>query len=1160
MVDNLLSDRGNEIPVSEAPDFRDLASNQYESVSDRLALAAQRTFQFTDDASFDATTWLKTQPAYAPYSGALIKADPKSEEELKSVYANIIYEQNRAEEYHNASGLNKVMAMVVDPTNAIPQIKLLKALKGGKGLIAGSAESAATAIGIEAANSTLDAVGAPDFSAQEAIIQATVVGAGTFAFSLALGGAGHLYADAVQGAYRNNRDRFIEIMAMERMQELAMEGPTIARANRVNGGLTDEDLIGKITLSSREVSATQNVIDEMEGVSDLSPDDAFKLDNLQKARAESSRTFEELMTEKANRLADEATVDGVVDAYSLVGNFNPIPTPFAKILRLTADQLKVKTDAGLNMLKKATHELASSQANITVGQAAGLPLRGSVHTNATTDRRTWADVRNTAMDAFAEDKGKSTARLMGLSTTDLKARATGGQTFKNYYNEAFRKRIFGEAASTPAEKRTMDAIEDFYSGWAEKRTSVGQIGQSKRLTSEINVVELRLVKLDSKLKRFQREATDPNISKRNLKTKNKAIKHYEKRIAEQNEDLARYKSALETYESNPIAPSGVREPFANRLFDTAAVERNLDRFKSIISRHFRDNGSFKQYDPKTKTMTRKDLTGMSEEEIDDAVQRVIDSILNDSNVMVEGADFLDNVTSLSRQLDLGNKDLWEFIHHDADYLMQKYVETSAPNFRFAELNNSKTPKQVWEEIEDQLVDDGHSKASIDMMRLNYGVLEERVMRGTQLRDPSRWDNRSANFLKQFTTLNYLTKSGMSSMPEFSRIISEHSLGEVFKGLGRMFIDPEFRKAMGQAKTEFGDASELAMGSFHQVYSDGMSRQVNPDDVWGKINQSNHILNMLGPISEFFKTFDAAMRQHTLVDYMEKTLQGRATEFESAYLNRYNISVKDMRNIMENAPIQKNGSFTLSNIDQWEISGVPQQSIQKFRSAVQAGISNTIVAATPADKPIFVDGVMFVKKSTLKNIPWARAMKEDSKYKGYVRMESGVGTLPFQFQSVVMAGMNKTLGAYTSGMVRNRYAGAFSGMALGYLTLWSKTPDYIWDEMTESDRFARAFDYASLAPLYSTMVYDSISAAQLTNSQAPFGGLITPKFTEDKNILDAGAMLGGPAASTAIDAVRAISDVLVGDFSEGASGIRDMVPLVDTLLVKTITDQFTPMLE
>ena len=115
-------------------------------------------------------------------------------------------------------------------------------------------------------------------------------------------------------------------------------------------------------------------------------------------------------------------------------------------------------------------------------------------------------------------------------------------------------------------------------------------------------------------------------------------------------------------------------------------------------------------------------------------------------------------------------------------------------------------------------------------------------------------------------------------------------------------------------------------------------------------------------------------------------------------------------------------------------------------------------------------------------------------------------------------------------------------------------------MTESDRFARAFDYASIAPLYSTMVYDSISAAQLTNSQAPFGGLITPKFTEDKNILDAGAMLGGPAASTAIDAVRAISDVLVGDFSEGASGIRDMVPLVDTLLVKTITDQFTPMLE
>ena len=93
------------------------------------------------------------------------------------------------------------------------------------------------------------------------------------------------------------------------------------------------------------------------------------------------------------------------------------------------------------------------------------------------------------------------------------------------------------------------------------------------------------------------------------------------------------------------------------------------------------------------------------------------------------------------------------------------------------------------------------------------------------------------------------------------------------------------------------------------------------------------------------------------------------------------------------------------------------------------------------------------------------------------MESGLGTLPFQFQSVTMAGMNKTLGAYTSGMVRNRYTGIMAGMLLGYVSLWAKTPDFIWDEMDEKSKFARAFDYASIAPLYSTMIYDSMAMSQ-----------------------------------------------------------------------------------
>lgn len=88
---------------------------------------------------------------------------------------------------------------------------------------------------------------------------------------------------------------------------------------------------------------------------------------------------------------------------------------------------------------------------------------------------------------------------MGQSAADLKARVTGGTpTFKQYYNEAYRKRIFGEAASTPAEKRAMDAIGDFYDHWETVRKGVGQIGRAKKLATEIGVVEIRLTKLQAR--------------------------------------------------------------------------------------------------------------------------------------------------------------------------------------------------------------------------------------------------------------------------------------------------------------------------------------------------------------------------------------------------------------------------------------------------------------------------------------------------------------------------------------------------------------------------------------------------------------------------------------------------------------------------------------
>ena len=933
---------------------------------------------------------------------------------------------------------------------------------------------------------------------------------------------------------------------MENLQNNAATLSARNKSKREFGGMGEEDLYANITFEGRKIEGIQQTLDEMSATGEV---DDFKFENMLKARDKAEARFAALVSEKQNRLVDAATVDGVFDPYKLVNNLNPIPSPYRALLSYVPEEFGVKVSKGMDMLKKLTYETASDMASVTVGQMAGVPNRGSVWTNSIVERRRVASLTAKAKDAYSEELGVSNARLMGQSTADLKARVTGSTpTFKQFYNEANRKRVFQEEPSSPAEAKAMQAITDFYDEISRQRLSVGQIGRLAQAEKEINVLKIGIKELEAKLK-LQR-------NRRAGRRNEEAIVAYTKRLDDKKSDLSKYEAAKKVYEEAPQRAAGPQEPYMNRVFDIPAMKNNPVGFKAIVAAKFRQDGSVLQFNPETKTMTRKDLTGMTDQEIDVAVENVYLRITENEELGIEGADFLDSLMSPSRQLDISNRELWEFIQHDVELLTQKYVEGFSGNYHFAKMNNGKSPKQAWDEVEDQLIEDGYSADAINEFRKNFGVIEERVLRGTQLRNPARWDNRTANFLKQFTTLNYLTKSATSSLSELGKIMSEHAVGDVIKGLGQMFINPEFRKLMGQVKTEYGDAMELAMGSFHQVYSEGMSRQVNTGTLWNKSLQANHILNGLGPLTEFFKTFEGALRQHTLIDYMRKTLKGEATEFESAYLNRYNISVKDMRSILERAPIAQNKTFNIANIDQWEVAGVAPESIQKFRAAMQSGVSNVIVAATPADKPIFVDGVMFMKTSTLKNIPWARNLPEDPKYKGYVRIESGLGTLPFQFQSVTMAGMNKTLGAYTSGMVRNRYTGIMAGMLLGYVSLWAKTPDFIWDEMDEKSKFARAFDYASIAPLYSTMIYDSMAMSQTLGKDSVIERVIDPKFEEPRSASGFITTMLGPASSTVSDVLGAGSNLISGDVSQAAKDFYKLIPLIDTLGVKMITDQIS----
>ena len=95
---------------------------------------------------------------------------------------------------------------------------------------------------------------------------------------------------------------------------------------------------------------------------------------------------------------------------------------------------------------------------------------------------------------------------------------------------------------------------------------------------------------------------------------------------------------------------------------------------------------------------------------------------------------------------------------------------------------------------------------------------------------------------------------------------------------------------------------------------------------------------------------------------------------------------------------------LANTEKWLEGGASEETLDAFRGALNNGIMNTILMATPADKPIIADGVVYIPKWIGEKF----GMKEDVRFKGYTRIETGLAGLPFQFWSYSFAAANRQL--------------------------------------------------------------------------------------------------------------------------------------------------------
>jgi len=328
--------------------------------------------------------------------------------------------------------------------------------------------------------------------------------------------------------------------------------------------------------------------------------------------------------------------------------------------------------------------------------------------------------------------------------------------------------------------------------------------------------------------------------------------------------------------------------------------------------------------------------------------------------------------------------------------------------------------------------------------------------------------------------------------------------------------------------------------------DDLSNNIDGNELLNTARNAFYIANGLAPMTVIAKQLAGIVDAHTIIDY---SLRYKSlTDQERTWMAKYGLGSDDAAKIAK-MPFEKteNGLY-LANSDAWG-----DETLQlKFRTALNSGVLNTIMAATPADKPIINDGIVYIPSHIGRMFGFA----EDAKYKGYTRIENGFLGLPFQFYSYVLANVNKTVGALAQGQVKQRMLGVSVSMGLAYMALSIRTPDYVWEDMTWRDKFARSFDMSGVMALYSDLFYTSMHTSLALGGPNITAGLLSPKFPQQKSALDAITGIAGAGPSWAADMFRGTYNVASGEYGEGFKEIARNLPFARMWFLKDDINQIT----
>lgn len=577
------------------------------------------------------------------------------------------------------------------------------------------------------------------------------------------------------------------------------------------------------------------------------------------------------------------------------------------------------------------------------------------------------------------------------------------------------------------------------------------------------------------------------------------------------------------------------ESFFPRYFMKNKIRDNRDEFVNILVSWFRQNpmvmvrNKYGEPELRPALSIEEQVKATNPDALLKRANQTADKILGLDDPSSDIVQFFGHGKSKHfrhRTLDIPNKLVADFIETNPVKVMRIYNQRVAGQYEFAKSFGSRSLDDVLEDIDDEMLKAGNSITEINKIRKDFMHLHDRIV-GRVLRDPNTWDQITARVLRDAAQLSYLGSAGFATLPDFAKIVMEHELGDVFKGLFTLMRDNRVSLTNNEGRLA-GEVVDLLKGDVHMRLVEDITNNPFDDGLMSKIRNGYYVMNGLTPMTHIMKTIDAVVRGHDLIDISIKMRDGKATAKDVMKMAQYNIDEAMARRIAQ-MPFEKtDGGLYLPNSAKWGDA----EAVQAFRSSMNSGILNTVLMGTPADKPNIVDGIAYIPINIAKRF----GLKEDAKVRGYARIENGLLGLPFQFYSYSFAAANKITAAFAQDQVKNRATAIVASLSLGYLAMELKNPDFVMEKMSFSDKLARSIDASGMLALYSDVYYRALhTSAQLGGPDIGMG-VVNPKFPQKPSMIDPAVDVFGAGPSIALDIGRGVADMVQGNVSEGAKQV------------------------